>query len=311
MAPQEQNSQPVAVGTLTAAQSQYFSQLQQNNDMTKTYGAATQSSGQQQSYQQQSLCTAASAAAPTGYSAVAAQETQAQSAVTGGQAQHQHQGSELNSGIGYLDVQFGALDLIDANSTFDSTGSGVGMDGGGQTVSSTTVNASASKYANNLDAPGAASGGGGLDLGGGAVTGQAVVDAYSSTASKQAAGINSALAQGLSNSTDTSNSIQSATAAAAPASSDNFGSAYSSSTSRSTAPSSSTPASNTASSTVTGGTGTVDLTKQTAAAAAAVAADYATQSAVAAAAAASTFAAYQPKTQGYGAASYNNSQVSF
>lgn len=232
-----QSPVPPMVGSLTAAQTQYFSQLQQNNDsLNKPY--------QNQTYQNQTFDKSAtsqyssSAAAPYnsgttnqfGTSAtspsyvsgtqqygtqtnsnqyVADSNTFQPSAYVGGQDSVPSQQptrpktqrarvpppskipssavempGDLNSSIGYLDVQFGAMDLMDTSASFDG-----GID---TKYGSTTQPAT-------LEAVSVVSGtGGNLDLSSTSVNQNSTLDAYSPKTNAQNS-ISSALSQSLSN----------------------------------------------------------------------------------------------------------------
>lgn len=171
-----QSPVPPMVGSLTPAQTQYFTQvqihneivvitfnnlsfqLQQNNDsLNKQYGSSTQTFQNQtyekstvpqynntgsgtQSYANQQYMNQNNTYVNQTYQAVSGNYAQVQSEQT---VVHQptrtktqrarvpppskipssavEMPGELNSSIGYLDVQFGAMDLIDANSSFDNT----------------------------------------------------------------------------------------------------------------------------------------------------------------------------------------------
>ncbi|XP_023013390.2 ubiquitin-associated protein-like lingerer isoform X1 [Leptinotarsa decemlineata] len=175
-----QSPVPPLVGTLTAAQTQYFTQLQQNNDnLSKQYASPGQTTYEKSTSVQYNNATTIpyNSGAGTQYNANVSQynniSTSQYSSTTtppySGTQQYGSQGSnyvdtgyqnvnagygvqesvptqqppraktqrarvpppskipasavempgDLNSSIGYLDVQFGAMDLIDSNSSFD------------------------------------------------------------------------------------------------------------------------------------------------------------------------------------------------
>uniref|UniRef100_A0A6P7FAI0 Protein lingerer isoform X2 n=1 Tax=Diabrotica virgifera virgifera TaxID=50390 RepID=A0A6P7FAI0_DIAVI len=265
--PQRPSQSPVPpmMGSLTAAQTQYFSQLQQNNDSlaksyqtqpyqsqtyekpttnqyatntspqynsastnaygssvsSQSYGTGTQQYGTQTNSSQYGTQTNSSQYGTQTNSSqygtqtnssqygtdntyqsnvyVAGQETASTQQPTRTKPQRARvpppskipasaveMPGDLNSSIGYLDVQFGAMDLIDANSSFD---------GGIETKYGTTTQSTNSIEAASVVTPS----GGSLDLSSSSVNQNSSLDAYSPKTNTQNS-ISSALSQSLSNS---------------------------------------------------------------------------------------------------------------
>ncbi|KAJ8946416.1 hypothetical protein NQ314_008898 [Rhamnusium bicolor] len=200
------------VGTLTAAQTQYFSQLQQNSDSLNKQYAQSQTY-QSQSYEKsqapynnttsqpysnaQQYVNQTNTYANTGYQPVNSGYNSAQEPVPTQQptrtktqrarvpppskipASAVEMPGDLNSSIGYLDVQFGAMDLIDSTSSFEG-----GIDGKYSSTQSNNLDASAVVPASNLD----------LNTS----NQNSTLDAYSPKTNTQSS-ISSALSQSLSN----------------------------------------------------------------------------------------------------------------
>ncbi|KAJ8926036.1 hypothetical protein NQ315_009891 [Exocentrus adspersus] len=174
-----QSPVPPMVGTLTAAQTQYFSQLQQNSDslnkqyaqsqtfQSQTYeknqpqyssGATSQPYSGAQQYVNPSNTYATSGYQPVNnsYSATQEQIPAQQPARTKTQrarvpppskipASAVEMPGDLNT-MGYLDVQFGAMDLIEGNTTFEGN-----MDNKYSNAQSNSIDAPISATATTLD----------------------------------------------------------------------------------------------------------------------------------------------------------------
>ncbi|XP_018562921.1 protein lingerer isoform X3 [Anoplophora glabripennis] len=166
------------VGTLTAAQTQYFSQLQQNSDslnkqyaQSQTFQSQPYDKGQTQyssttsqpysntqPYLNQTNTYATSAYQPVNNSYNSTQEQMPAQQPTRTKTQRARvpppskipasaveMPGDLNS-IGYLDVQFGAMDLIDPNASFEGN-----IDGKYGNTQSNNIDTPAATPASNLD----------------------------------------------------------------------------------------------------------------------------------------------------------------
>ncbi|XP_030759444.1 protein lingerer isoform X1 [Sitophilus oryzae] len=221
--PSQSPVQPL-VNTLTPAQSQYFSQLaQQNSDsLNKQYSNATYQSqtgydtksNVQQAYTPStqpynSAAQPSYGAAPSNTYANSTYQPVTNSYGSPPEAQPAQQSTrtktqrarvpppskipssavempgDLNSSIGYLDVQFGAMDLID--NSFDST-----------TASDVKYGSESNRSGSGLDSSPA--GPGTLDLATAQASASAGLDGYSSNKSANQSSISSTLTQSLSNS---------------------------------------------------------------------------------------------------------------